>query len=179
VLRRLGLLIALAGALAATGCGGGGGGDTGHFDIANIDITFEYPLQGFDISSNLKFESTAGAEPEVRAGILLDNENAITVSKYVLRISVTKATLATVKGEVDKVIGELAGMTVSGREVEYGGLPGYEYDIDLTSPPNGESTMAVLFDDRVEYLLNCQSTPAQRDVLEAACSRALDTLAKK
>jgi hypothetical protein len=84
-----------------------------------------------------------------------------------------------VKSEVDKVIGELARKQVSGREVEYGGLPGYEYVIDLTKPASGQSRMVVLFDDRVEYLMNCQSTPPVRDVIEDACGRALDTLAKK
>jgi hypothetical protein len=179
VLRRLGLLTLFT-ALAAAGCGGGGGdGNIGHFDIADIGVTFEYPLDTFDISSQIKFQSTAGAEPQARAAIVLDNDNAITVSKYALRISVSKSNLATVKSEVDKVIGQLARKPVSGREVEYGGLPGYEYVIDLTTPASGQSRMVVLFDDRVEYLFNCQSTPPSRDVIEAACSGALDTLATK
>jgi hypothetical protein len=169
----------LLAALAAAGCGGGGGGNIGHFDIADIGVTFEYPLDTFDISSTIRFQSTAGAEPQERAAILLDNDNAITVSKYALRVSVTKANLATVKTEVDKVIGELARKKVSGTEVEYGGLPGYEYTIDLTTPPSGQSRLAVLFDDRVEYLVNCQSTPPQRDALEDACRLALDTLEQK
>lgn len=178
VLRRLGLLTLLA-ALAAAGCGGGGGGNVGHFDIANIGVTFEYALDTFDISSQIKFQSTAGAEPQARAAIVLDNDNAITLSKYALRISVSKANLSRVKGEVDKVIGELARKKVSGREAEYGGLPGFEYVIDLTKPASGQSRMVVLFDDRIEYLVNCQSTPSARDVIEGACSRALDTLEKK
>lgn len=178
MLRRLGLLTLLA-ALAAAGCGGGGGGNIGHFDIADIGVTFEYPLDTFDISSQIKFQSTAGAEPAARAAIVLDNDNAITVSKYALRISVSKSNLAKVKSEVDKVIGQLARKRVSGREVEYGGLPGYEYVIDLTTPASGQSRMVVLFDDRIEYLVNCQSTPPQRDVIQDTCSRALDTLETK
>lgn len=147
--------------------------------MANIGVTFEYALQTFDISSTLRFQSTAGAEPQANAAIVLDNDNAITVSMYALRISVTKSSLARVKKEVDDLVGKLARKPVSGREVEYGGLPGYEYVIDLTTPADGQSRIVVLFDDRVEYFFNCQSTPPQRDVIEDACSRALDTLEKK
>jgi hypothetical protein len=39
--------------------------------------------------------------------------------------------------------------------------------------------MAVLFDQGKEYLINCQSTPAERDAIEEGCRKALKTLATK
>jgi hypothetical protein len=77
------------------------------------------------------------------------------------------------------VISRLAGRRVSGRRVEYGGLPGYEYVIDVESPAQGRSRMAVLFDRATEYLINCQSTPSNRGAVEAACRKALQTLATR
>lgn len=179
MLRRSIVLLALAVVpLAAAGCGGGSG-SSGLFDVLNIDVTFEYDAETFDISTTFSFANQSGATPAARAGLALDQDNAIIVSRYDLNLSVTKDNLADVKGEVDNVISELAGEQVSGREVEYGGLPGYEYAIDLEQPARGQSRMAVLFDNRVEYLVNCQSTPPQRDTIEEACRTALDTLEHK
>jgi len=81
-----------------------------------------------------------------------------------------------VKGEVDKVIGGLAGKSVSGHEVEYGGLPGYEYVISVSKPAQGQSRLAVLFDGNVEYLVNCQSTPDDREKVEKGCRTVLDSI---
>jgi hypothetical protein len=80
---------------------------------------------------------------------------------------------------VDSVISKLAGKRVDGREVEYGGLPGYEYAVSLTKPANGLTRFVVLFDQATEYLLNCQSTPPKRSKVEDACRQALDTLSRK
>ena len=181
MLRRAVLVAAIAVVpFTAAACGGGGGGGgSGLFDVANIAVMFDYDADLFDISTTFSFATQSGAPPAARAGVALDANNAIIVSRYDLRITVTKENLAQVKDEVDEVIGSLADEPVSGREVEYGGLPGYEYAIDLDRPPNGQSRMAVLFDGNVEYLINCQSTPERRDVLEGACREALDTLTHK
>jgi hypothetical protein len=158
------------------GCGGGGGDKT--FDADGIDITFKYPSK-FHRIQNVTFSRSAGAKAAARAGIALDKVNAIIVSRYNLRATITSATLARYKDEVDSVISQLAGTRVSGRRTTYGGLPGYEYVISLKSPPKGQSRMAVLFDRRTEYLINCQSTPPDRNEVEQACRQALDTLATK
>ncbi len=173
----LAILVALPFTLVA--CGGGGGGGGGIFDVEKIDVSFEYPLDTFDVTTKFTFQAQRGADPVAEAGVLLDSENVIVVQRYDLNLSVTKDNLANVKGEVDSVIGSLARKKVSGREVEYGGLPGYEYAIALRTPPKGQSRIAVLFDERTEYLVNCQSTPPQRETLEDACRRALDSLKKK
>jgi hypothetical protein len=49
---------------------------------------------------------------------------------------------------------------------------------NLEDPPEGRSRFFVLFDGRMEYTLNRQSTPEKRDEIEAACRQAVDTLTK-
>jgi hypothetical protein len=176
VLRRSVLLFAALAFLTVAGCGGGGGDKT--FDVASIGITFKYPAK-FKPITNVKFGQQAGAKPTARAGVALDDVNAIIVSRYALTVTIDQSNIARYKGEVDKVISSLAGKSVSGRAVEHGGLPGYEYVISLNEPPEGQSRMTVLFDQATEYLINCQSTPGKRNVVEAACRQALDSLRRR
>jgi hypothetical protein len=170
------LLIGAALVLCTAACGGGGGGQT--FDADGIGVTFTYP-SGFKPIKNISFGQSAGADAAARAGVSVDSVNAIIVSRYDLKVAIDKDNLAKFKREVDDVIGKLAGKPVSGREVEYGGFPGYEYAISLTKPANGVSRLVVLFDQATEYLINCQSTPDKRDKVEEACRKALDTLERK
>ena len=175
MLRRRALLLAGLALFAVAGCGGGG---EKTFDVAGIGITFKHSSKFHQIR-NISFAQSAGAKPAARAGVAIDTVNAIIVSRYDLRATIDRDNIAKFKGEVDNVISQLAGKHVSGRRVEYGGLPGYEYVIALETPPHGRSRMAVLFDQATEYLLNCQSTPAHRDQVEEACRKALDTLQTK
>lgn len=177
-MRRSVLFVLGAAALAGlAGCGGGGGGDKS-FDQDGIGITFKYPSR-FKETRDVSFGQSAGAPAAARGAVTLDTDNVITVSRYDLKLAIAKNNLAKFKSEVDNVIGQLAGKPVSGREVEYGGLPGYEYAIELGKPASGLSRMAVLFDRATEYLINCQSTPPKRDTVDEACRKALDTLATK
>jgi hypothetical protein len=170
------LVPALALLLGAAACGGGGGNKS--FSSRGIGVTFTYP-SSFKPIDKISFQRTAGAEAAARGGVALDKDDAIIVSRYDLKVKITARNLARYKGEVDSVIGRLAGTPVSGRRVTYGGLPGYAYTISLTNPASGVSRMAVLFDQATEYLVNCQSTPAKRSAIDAACRTALDTLKPK
>jgi hypothetical protein len=186
---RRSVLISLGAAALALGtaaCGGGGN----RYEETGLHITFAIP-SGFRIAHDINFNRTAGPAPVDRAAIALkvkcttkpapaqgclNPDNLITISRYNLKSTITSANLSKVKGEVDKVIGSLAGKPVSGREVDYGGLPGYEYVISLTQPINGVSRMSVLFDGATEYLVNCQSTPEKRDKIEKNCRTVLDSI---
>ena len=168
--------LSLAAALAVAGCGGGGGDKT--FDNKNIGITFKYS-PSFHPITNINFGQSAGAKAAAQSGVAIDKVNALIISRYDLAVNINKDNLSKFKSEVDNVISQLAGRRVSGQEVEYGGLPGYEYVINVKDPPHGQSRMAVLFDQATEYLINCQSTPTARDKVEEGCRKALDTLATK
>jgi hypothetical protein len=169
--------------LVAAGCGGRsavsrspGSGDA-EFQRQGFDITFTYPgtLKEAD---DLMFGGMAGAADTGRAGVGINKANVILVNRYDLRRPVTDKNVDAVKWEVDSVIKSLAGRVVAGRRVEYGGLPGYEYRVPLTSPSGGVSRLFVLFDQQVEYFFNCQSTPETRVELDGACDQALKTLHK-
>ena len=190
--------LALSAALAVAGCGGDGGDKT--FDNENIGITFKYSPR-FHPITEIDFGHTAGAKAAAQSGVALDKVNALIVSRYDLNVKIDKDNLSKFKGEVDNVISRLAGHRVSGQEVEYGGfLPRGPYaanktlsayfrafklinSLELTpeekTAPQGQSRMAVLFDQATEYLINCQSTPTDRDEIEEGCRKALDTLETK
>jgi len=170
------VLGAVALILGTAACGGGGDDKT--FKGEGIGITFTYP-SAFKRIHDVSFRVTAGAKAAARAGVALDADNAIVVSRYDLRLAIKSANLAQFKDEVDAVIAKVAGRPVSGGRVDYGGLPGYEYTIPLANPADGRSHLVVLFDEAKEDLISCQSRPDKRDAVDAACRQALDTLRPK
>ncbi len=176
---RLVVFLVLVTALAAAGCGGGGE-DEGPktFDDADFEITFQYPAS-FEELEDVSIGSTAGAASKETRTLGLDEQNVILVDRYDLRIEVTGENLADVKPEVDQVVSQAAGQELSGKEIELGGLPGYEYVFDLEDPPNARTLFLVLFHGATEYALNCQSTPPRREDVDAACQLVPDTLAPK
>jgi len=163
--------------LFASACGGGGGGSGGggRYEETGLDITFPIP-SGFHIAHDISIAKSSGVKAVDQAAVAIDQDNLVIVQRYNLNTAISSENLATFKGEVDKVIGQLAGKPVSGHEVKYGELPGYEYVIDVAQPAQGQSRLAVLFDGKVEYLVNCQSTPDQRDKIEKGCRTVLDSI---
>lgn len=172
------LIGAVAAAIGFAGCGGSGeSSDTtsGRFEQHGFEITFRYP-QSLKDADDFSLGTTAGASDTARAGVGIDRDNMILVTRYELRLPVTKSNVAAVRGEVDGVIKGLAGREVAGRKVSFGGLPGYEYRVPLPAPKDGLSRLFVLFDGQVEYFFNCQSTPESRAQINGACDQALGTL---
>jgi hypothetical protein len=182
-LRYGGILIGalLATAAVVAGCGGkaslSDASDSGsaQFQRHGFEITFRYPAS-LKEADDLIFGSTAGTTDSARAGVGINKANVILVSRYDLRRPVTTGNVAGVKAEVDGVIKSLAGKSVRGRRVDYGGLPGFAYTVPLGSPSGGVSRLFVLFDQKVEYFFNCQSTPETRAELDGACDQALHTI---
>ena len=162
---------------ATAACGGGGGDGTETFEEEGFPFTFEYPGSLEDVT-DVSFSSTVGGAAQDNKGVALDDDNAIVVSRYDLNVAVTAQNVEQVKAELDEVMSQASGMDVSGKQVEIGGFPGFEYTFELEEPPEGRSRFFALFDGRTEYTLNCQSTPEKRDELEAACQQAVDTLTK-
>jgi hypothetical protein len=162
---------------ASAACGGGSSDGIETFEKDGFAFTFEYP-GSFDETSDVSYSSQAGVEARDDIAIGLDDRNAIVVSRYALNVEVTAQNLGEVKTELDNVMSQLSGKELSGKRIEIGGFPGFEYEFDLEDPPDGRSRFLVLFDGRREYTLNCQSTPDKRNELEAACRQAVDSLAR-
>ena len=170
-----GPLLIAALAVAAAGCGDDSGGDKA-FDDPSFALTFEYPAEfefADDVSAGTRVGGTAKGESK---GIRLDDKNGIVLQQFDLNTEVTEANLERVKPELDRVVGQAAGGTVAGRRTTAGGLPGYEYELDVSKPAAARSRLVVLFDEKTEYTLNCQSTKEKRVEVEKACRQALDTL---
>jgi hypothetical protein len=164
------------------GCGGlgsnsGKGSDvtSGRFEQHGFEITFRYP-QSLKDADDLILGETAGSADTARAGVGINRDNVILVTRYDLRRPVTKTNVGEVRAEVDGVINGLAGREVPGSSVTFGGLPGYRYRVPLQAPKGGISRLFVLFDGPVEYFFNCQSTPESRAAIDGACDQALGTL---
>lgn len=181
------LMIALL-ALLVGGCGGGDGGDgqdgaseeggataNETFEAGGFDLTFEYP-EDFQQRDDIEFSRSAGNTAAATAGVGLDETNVIVVQRFDLETEVTEGNLDRVKREADTLFSELAGERARGEETEVAGLPALEYQIELEEPADAETRAVAVFDGDVQYLLNCQSTPEQRQRIEAACDLALDTL---
>jgi hypothetical protein len=179
---RKGVLLVTLGlaALALAGCGGSAKSvdpQWQQFEQHGFEITFRYPAD-LKRADDLILGTTAGAADSARAGVGIDKDNVILVSRYDLRRAVTTTGLTGVKWEVDGVIKRLAGRKLPARRVSYGGLPGYAYRVPLGSPEGGVSRLFVLFDSAVEYFFNCQSTPESRFEIDSACDEALRTIQK-
>jgi hypothetical protein len=176
------LIGAVAAGFMLTGCGGLGSNSSkssdvtsGRFEQHGFEITFRYP-QSLKNADDLILGGTAGAADTARAGVGINRDNVILITRYDLRRPVTKSNVAAVEPEVDGVIKGLAGREVPGRSVTLGGLPGYQYRVPLQAPQGGISRLFVLFDEPVEYFFNCQSTPESRAAIDGACNQALGTL---
>jgi hypothetical protein len=162
------------------GCGGSSSSKSsdvtsGRFEQHGFEITVRYP-QSLKTADDLILGETAGAADTARAGVGIDRDNVILVTRYDLRRPVTRANVGEVRAEVDGVIKGLAGREVRGNSVTFGGLPGYQYRVPLQAPKGAISRLFVLFDGPVEYFFNCQSTPESRAAIDGACNQALGTL---
>jgi len=175
--RRVTSASAVLAIVALTGCGSSGDDDVETFRDPAVPVTFQYPST-YQTSTDPTVGSSAGANAAFRRALVLDNDNLILVETFSLRIAITQSNLEQAKPELDAVVDQIAPGPVSGKRVEFGGLPGFEYKIDLTKPSSGQSRLVFLFDGKTEVELNCQSTPEKRSDVDEACDQVLSTLQK-
>jgi hypothetical protein len=180
-LRRAPLALAVAGALLGTLGACGGDDDASNektFSNEDFAITFKYP--GSLKQGKVKeVAESAGGEPVAQTALAIDEANAIFIAKYDINAEVDQGNIDDFAPQVDQVVQQLTGRPVNGTTAEVGGLPAIRYDdVDLSAPPQGKSRLVFLFDGAVEYLVNCQSTPEERDEITRGCDRVLTTMSK-
>lgn len=177
--RPLALALALLLAAVAGGCGGDGK-DSGPktFDEKEFGITFQYPGE-FDLADKLVFRRSAGLAATASRAVRLDDQNLLGLQRFDLRTVVTEENLDRFLPGANRLFTQLAGKKMTGKKVEFGGLPGFQYELLLHDIRNGRTRATLLFDGKVEYLLNCQSTPPKRPEITRACDQALRTLKSK
>jgi hypothetical protein len=107
----------------------------------------------------------------------LDENNGIILQRYTLDQEVDESNLGLAKREFDALLSQGGVEASPGQTGETAGFPSLEYEsVALTVPEDGESRIVVLFEGDQEYLLNCQSTPDEREDVDAACAQMLETL---
>ena len=169
------LLFALT--VAGMGCGGGGSEKT--FDDPSFGLTFDYPDE-FEVSDDVSASIQVGGASDGKSkGVRLDEKNGIVIQSYELNAEVTEANLGQFKPQLDALVTQGIGKAISGRRTTAAGLRGYEYQFDLPRPAGARSRLAILFDGRTQYTVNCQYTKSKRRKVVDACGKALETLEVK
>lgn len=176
-------LFALAALLA--GCGGGDGADQGGgeapsgetraFAHEDFEIRFRYP-QELELEDDFSFGSSGERGPEGSVGARLGVHDYFVAQRFKLNTEVTEDNLERFVPEANAVFSELAGEEVSGERTEVGGLPALRYEFDAAEAEEGSTESVVILDGETQYLLTCASTPAHRELIDAACDTAVDTL---
>ena len=172
-----GCLAVLVAALGLSACGDSGSDDSGPktFEQDGYPFTFEYPAS-FESSNDVTTATQLGSSADATTAVGIDDSNGIVIQKFSLGATVTESNLDAVKRQADALIGS-ADPGASGKPAQTGGFPSLTYAaFPLQSPSGGQSRVTLLFDGRDEYFINCQSTPQEREAINAACDQALSTL---
>jgi hypothetical protein len=170
----LAALVVCAFVLAA--CGGDDGAAT--FEEEGFPFTFEYPGD-FEVTEDISFDQSLGGSSDEDVSLSLDEDNGIILQRFTLELEVDESNLRLAKREFDALFSQGGVEASPGQTGETAGFPSLEYEsIALTVPEDGESRMVILFEGDQEYLLNCQSTPDEREEVDAACEQMLETLAR-
>jgi hypothetical protein len=169
-------LLAFAGAavLALAACGGE---SDGTFDFEGFPFTFSYPADFEETEEISDASQSVGSSPEATVGIGLDDQNGIVVQRYPLRVEVTEQNIPRLKPEVDNIVRQLDPQAGQTELTEVDGRPAVVADgLAVASIEGGLSDITFIFEGDQEYLLNCQSTPDNREAVKEACDMAMDTL---
>lgn len=161
-------------ALLIAGCGGDEGGTT-TFSNDAFPLTFEYPSD-WNESDDVSIDQELGNAADETIAVGLDDDNAIVLQKFTLSREVTEENLSLAADEFEGLIQSID-PNAEAEETEVAGYPALEIDsVALTTPEDGESRFTILFDGIDEYLINCQSTPDEREAVDAACDAAIESL---
>lgn len=161
-------------ALLIAGCGGDEGG-TATFSNDAIPLTFEYPSD-WDESDDVSIDQELGNAADETVALGLDNDNAIILQKFTLSMEVTEENLSLAADEFEGLVQSID-PDAEAEETEVAGYPALEIaSVALTTPEDGESRFTILFDGIDEYLINCQSTPDEREAVDTACDAAIESL---
>ncbi len=175
-LRHLCLLAVLTAALLLAGCNSGG---SQHFSADSVPFSFSYPA-GWTLTRTPPGDGGAGMPLQAVTAALKEPYDQATVSQYKLKKQIPEGERA-YRLEVDRIVGRLAreagGSTSEADEVEFAGLPGYQYTITYSAGRQKlENRMTFLFRGSTQLLIACQSAPERREQLNDGCQQILDSL---
>lgn len=159
--------------LALAGCGGDE--EPATFENDGFPITFEYPGD-WEESEDVSIDQELGGQADETIAIGIDDANGIILQRFTLAMEVTEENLDLAEMEFEGLLQSID-PDVDAEQSEVAGYPALTIDgIALTEPEDGESRFTILFDGDQEYLLNCQSTPEEREAIEAGCDMAVESI---
>lgn len=180
--------LALLAGLLLPACGGGGeppdqggpegeapSGETRVFKDRDFDIRFRYPVE-LELDEDFEFGALEENGPEASVGARLGLHNFFAVQRFDIGRRITEQNLDEFAPEADAAYGELIGQEISGEPTEVGGLPALRYEFESQQAEDASTEAIFVFDGSTQYLLSCASTPRHRELIEAACATAVETL---
>lgn len=176
------VVIACVATGAATGAGCGGEGEK-EFATPTYPFSFTYP-DGWKVTRNAAFAFGSGSGERSLSVALKEPYDQITITQYKLKKTLPPGVNGNqdeVDGVVTKLTKQAGGSAGDGRKVKYGGVPGYQYEVEFSAPEGTKlsNIMTFLFKGKDEFLINCQSSPKNRDALEKGCDEVLGSLTFK
>lgn len=162
--------------LAIAGCGE----SEKNFATPTYPFTFDYP-SGWKLTRNAAFTYGSGSGERSLSIALKEPYDQVTITQYKLRKTLPPGVNGNQR-EVDRIVARLTrqanGTASDAQVVKFGGIPGFQYVVEYTSPEGKElrNTLTFLFKGDDEFQINCQSTPENREDLEQGCEQVLGTL---
>lgn len=159
---------------------GCGGADEMTFATPTYPFSFSYPAD-WKLTRNAAFNYGAGAGEKSVSVSLKDPYDQVTITQYKLKKTLPNGVNGN-RQELDRVVAKLTaeakGTASEGEAVKYGGVPGYKYFVEYSSPDGTQlrNQLVFLFDGDDEFQVNCQSTEKNRKDLDAGCETVLGSL---
>jgi hypothetical protein len=193
---RLGVLpLALAGAVAAAGCGSShhtvsnetatgvrSGHGTNAFTAPGMAIRFLYPDSFHEVPLARSKRIAGNTGQASHAAVGTGPFDLLIVTRFPMRpIPVTARNVSQLKPQFDAAVSSALGRRLSSTVQTFGGLPALSYPpapvVGLPTKATSRITNVFVGDD--EYELNCQYTPRAAAKITAACNEMLSTLSSR
>jgi hypothetical protein len=172
------IAVTVVAAYAVSGCGATG---SASFNDEAYPFSFDYPGT-WTLSRNVSSDDDIAAQQRKSVSVALKEPyDQVTLTEFKLKKKLPKGENG-FRPEVDRIVGNVVkgakGKAGKAKVVKYGDAPGYQYVITY---PGGEgvtlqSQLTFLFRGQYEYLINCQSSPENRDELQDGCDQILDSV---
>ena len=172
-------LWAVAGVVAAAGCGGEAGDKT----FAGDGYSFTYPGDWRDRTEELETDGEAGSLPSTSQVAVApgQEQDLVLIEVGATSPGVTGDNIDGVAAEIARIVEsgfqDADGRMTSGPErVTVGGLPSLRFEGTSVTPAGADvrSRLTLIYDGRNQYAVNCQFTPSGADEILAGCDQILD-----
>lgn len=173
-LMRHALLMMCAAAALVSGCGSATG--AGSFSSDSYPFSFNYPS-----SWTLSQSRAAGADHGTVTVALREPLDQVQLTSFTMKKAIPKGENAN-QSEIDAIVSRMVkqdgGKAGKAREVEYGGVSGFQFTLSYPASTSVEleGRVTILFNGKTQVSVNCQSSAENRKDLSKGCDEILDSL---